>query len=107
MLDEFIAYLGIDEPDDMILSNAKRALTAADYMVQSATGFEMTGDPRYKELTFIYAEDLYSNRGASGKVSTATKKLTEQMELQLKLEGRRCPTGNELSEILTGGVDFL
>lgn len=107
MLDEFITYLGIDEPDDMIRDNAKRALTAAEYMVQSATSYRMSADPRYKELIFIYAEDLYSNRGASSKVSAATKQVTQRMELQLKLEGRQHPGCGGLSEILTGGADFL
>lgn len=106
MLDEFITYLGIDEPDDMICANAKRALSAADHMVYSAVGDNMTGDSRYKELVFIYAEDLYSNRGGSGKVSAATKQLTQRMELQLKLEHRQYFSDYGLAAILTGGVDF-
>lgn len=91
-MDEALAYLGIDYPDDTINLNLARALATATKTLEGAVGHDvvalMPKDPRVVELILIYVDDLYSNRGVSAKVSGATRKLVHTMELQLKMELR-------------------
>ena len=91
--EEALNYLGIDEVDDMIRANVNRALATAERTLNGAVGDDVAtllpGDPRAKELILIYADDLYSERGVSAKVSGATRQLVHSMEWQLKLELRR------------------
>lgn len=83
-------YKGIDYADEVIEKNAARALKTAQATVLGAVGEDvgayLLGDPRIDELTLIYFEDLYSERGVSAKVSSATRRLVSDMEQQLRLE---------------------
>lgn len=105
---EFLKYLGYDEPyDEVILSNATRALDAAySYAVGTVgSGYTLGGEPMFTQLVFIYAEDLFSNRGVSGKVSGTTRRMVQGMETQLKLDNRSMATST-LNKLLTGGEAF-
>lgn len=106
---EFLKYLGYDEPyDDIILSNATRSMSAAHSFAVGAVGsdYKLGDNPLFTQLVFIYAEDLFSNRGVSGKVSGATRRMVQGMETQLKLGNRRSEAGS-LHELLTGGEAFF
>lgn len=87
---EALEYLGIDYADEVVERNVKRALATAVRTLQGAVGDDVAmllpDDPRAKELVLIYLDDLYSNRGLSAKVSGATRRLVQSMELQLRLE---------------------
>lgn len=88
--EEALLYLGIDYSDDTTEANVVRALATAQQLVKGAVGadvFEVMGaDSRVKELTLIYMEDLYGQRGLSAKVSGAVRRLVHDLELQLRLE---------------------
>jgi hypothetical protein len=90
--EEALAYLGIDYPDEVVKRNVNRALATAQKTLLGAVGDDveqyLPDDPRIKELALIYADDLYSNRGVSAKVSGATRKLVHDMVQQLQLELR-------------------
>lgn len=92
-LEEALQYLGIDYDDDMVKANVNRALSTAQQVLYSAVGRDveiyLPNDPRIKELVLIYLDDLYSERGASAKVSGAVRRLVFDMELQLRLELRQ------------------
>lgn len=91
---DFLLYLGYDHElisdDEMILKNAERSLKSAVRFAEGAvgTGFTLGEDERYDELVFIYAEDLFNNRGVSAKVSGATRLLVHGLEQQLRLKLR-------------------
>ena len=88
--DEALLYIGVDYTDKVVDANATRALASAWQTVLGAVGEDvdtyLPNDPRVKELTLIYFEDLYSQRGLSAKVSGATRRLVQDMEWQLRLE---------------------
>ena len=90
--EEALAYLGIDYPDEVVKRNVNRALATAQKTLLGAVGEDveqfLPDDERVKELVLIYADDLYSNRGVSAKVSGATRKLVRDMVQQLQLELR-------------------
>ena len=92
-IDDALLYLGIDYTDAMVTTNVTRALNAARMTVLGAVGDDvdtlLPGDPRVRELTLIFMEDLYSQRGMSAKVSGATRRLVADMELQLRLDLRQ------------------
>jgi GTPase len=84
--------MGIDYADAMVSANVQRALDTAKRILEGSVGdFETyaPGDERARELVLMYADDLYSERGVSAKVSGAVRKLAETMENQLRLEIRR------------------
>ena len=92
-LEEALQYLGIDYDDDMVKANVNRALSTAQQVLYVSLGRDvevyLPNDPRIKELVLIYLDDLYSERGASAKVSGAARRLVFDMELQLRLELRQ------------------
>lgn len=92
-LEEALQYLGIDYDDDMVKANVNRALSTAQQVLYGAVGRDvevyLPNDPRIKELVLMYLDDLYSERGASAKVSGAVRRLVFDMELQLRLELRQ------------------
>ena len=91
-VDEVLAYMGIDYSDDMVTANIQRAIKTADYYLQGSIGDNYpVEDPRSKELALIIVADLYDNRGltVSANVSNNTRKLVDDMSLQLRLELRR------------------
>ena len=84
------AYLGIDYVDEVTDANIQRALRTAEKTVLGAVGSDVATylpeDPRVEELTLIYMEDLYSQRGVAPKVSAAIRHSMQTMELQLQQE---------------------
>lgn len=92
-LNEALQYMGIDYADDAVRANVQRALDTAEKILKGAVGDDvldhLPDDPRVENLVLMYADDLYSERGVSAKVSGATRRLVADMELQLRLELRR------------------
>lgn len=91
---DLLSYLGIDETDNVILTNIKHAIKGAEYMIRGAVGYNFPAeDPRVKELALIYAADLYSNRDfmerTGGNARTNVRRYVEDALLQLRLELRR------------------
>ncbi len=90
---DFLAYLGYDVTDDEVVNkNATRALNTAIALVHGGVGEDvetyLPGDSRVVELVLIYAEDLFSQRGLSKKVSNATRLLVHDTVQQLQMELR-------------------
>lgn len=97
-VDEVLAYMGIDYADDMVTANIQRAIKTADYYLKGSIGENYpVEDPRSKELALIIVADLYDNRSlqalGGGSISSNTRKLVEDMSLQLRLELRRAANG--------------
>ena len=84
------AYLGIDYADDMVNANIERAINTADAYLKGSIGSDYpVDDPRAKELALIIISDLYDNRGLQSTVSGNTRRLVDDLSLQLRLELRR------------------
>lgn len=102
-IDEALKYLGIDYPDAVITANVTRAMATADRTLRGAVGEDvwdlLPGDERAKELVLIYMDDLYTNRGTSAKVSGATRRAVQTMELQLLMELRQKRAAREVSSV--------
>ena len=82
--------LGIDYADEMVERNINRAIKTADAYLKGSIGENYpTDDPRAKELALIIISDLYDNRGFNSTVSGNTRKLVDDLSLQLRLELRR------------------
>lgn len=89
-VDEILAYLGIDYSDDMVITNIERAIKTADAYLKGSIGENYPiGDPKSKELALLLVADLYDNRGLTSTVSGNTRRLVEDLSLQLRLELRR------------------
>lgn len=89
--DDITGHIGIDYADDPVVQrNVQSAWNAAEQTMLGAVGADvrqyLPDDPRVDELVKIYADDLYSERGVSAKVSNATRMMVSTMELQLRLE---------------------
>ena len=88
-VDEVKDYLGIDYADDMVTRNIERAIKTADAYLKSAIGDDYpVDDPKAKELALLVISDLYDNRGMTSAV-TNTRRLVDDLALQLRLELRR------------------
>ena len=93
-VNEALAYLGIDYADDMVRSNIERAIKTADAFLKGSVGKDYpVDDPRSKELALIIVSDLYEKRGMDSTVSGNTRRLVEDLSLQLRLELRRGSNG--------------
>lgn len=93
-VDEVLAYLGIDYADDMVKANISRAIKTADAYLKGSIGSDYPiDDPRSKELALLVVSDLYDNRGLSSTVSGNTRRLVDDLSLQLRLELRRGSNG--------------
>lgn len=93
-VDEALAYLGIDYPDDFVRQNVQRALNAAVGVVRGSVGddvFEtLTDSDKLKEFTLLHTADLYDERNTTTLKTTAVnRRIATTMELQLKIEFRR------------------
>lgn len=87
--EEVRAYLGIDYADDMVTKNIDRIIKTADSYLKGSIGKNYPAeDPRAKEIALIVISDLYDNRGMSENVSFKTRRLVDDMSLQLLLELR-------------------
>lgn len=89
-VDEVLSYLGIDYTDDMVIKNITRLIKTADSYLKGSIGenYPIT-DPRSKELALIIISDLYDNRGIASTISGNTRRLVDDLSLQLRLELRR------------------
>ena len=88
-IDDLKNYLGIDYVDDMITSNLERSLKTADAFLMGSIGLNYPkDDARAEELILVVASELYENRGMmlSGSVSNTTRKMVDDLSLQLRLE---------------------
>lgn len=91
---EVLAYLGIDYTDDMVTTNIGRLIKTADAFLKGSVGKDYpVDDPRAKELALIIISDLYDKRGMISTVSGNTRKLVEDLSLQLRLELREGSNG--------------
>lgn len=89
-VDEVLAYLGIDYADDVVIKNIERTIKTADAYLKGSIGEAYpVEDPRAKELALIIVSDLYDNRGIQSTISGNTRKLVDDLSLQLRLELRR------------------
>lgn len=89
-VDEVKNNLGIDYADEMVERNINRAIKTADAYLKGSIGENYpTDDPRAKELALIIISDLYDNRGFNSTVSGNTRRLVDDLSLQLRLELRR------------------
>lgn len=89
-VDDVLNYLGIDYSDDMVNANIVRAIKTADAYLKGSIGADYpVEDPRAKELALIIISDLYDNRGLNSTISGNTRKLVDDLSLQLRLELRR------------------
>lgn len=89
-IEEVKAYLGIDYADDMVNDNIERAINTANAYLKGSIGNDYpTDDPRAKELALIIISDLYDNRGLQSTISGNTRRLVDDLSLQLRLELRR------------------
>ena len=88
-VEEVLAYLGIDYSDEMVEKNIERAIKTADAYLKGSIGANYpVDDPRAKELALIIISDLYDNRGLQSTISGNTRKLVDDLSLQLRLELR-------------------
>ena len=93
-VDEVLAYLGIDYFDDMVINNIERLIKTADAYLKGSIGEDYpVNDPRSKELALIIVSDLYDNRGVVSSISGNTRRLVDDLSLQLRLELRRNTNG--------------
>lgn len=92
--DEALAYLGIDYADDMVAKNVERNIKAADvYLIGSIGENYPVDDPRAKELALMIVADLYESRGTQSTISGNTRKIVDDLSLQLRMELRRASDG--------------
>lgn len=88
-VDEVKDYLGIDYADEMVERNINRVIKTADAYLKGSIGENYpVDDPRAKELALIIISDLYDNRGLQSTISGNTRRLVDDLSLQLRLELR-------------------
>ena len=91
-LEDALAYMGIDYPDELIKKNATRALGAAIKTLHGAVGEDvdllLPNDERAAEIVLMFTDDLYKQQGYSAKVTGATRRMAADMILQLQMELR-------------------
>jgi uncharacterized protein (DUF1499 family) len=92
-IDEALQHLGIDYADEMVTANVQRALASARRRVLGAVGDDvetyLPDDERVVQLVLLYTQENYDARDASAKEINARRRLTDDLELQLRLELRR------------------
>ena len=103
-IEDLQAYCGIDYADDvMVKKNLTLALNTATATLKGAIGEDvdtvLPDDERAHTLVLIYGDDLYSNRGVfntdSAKVSGATRRMTNDLETQVRMAYRQAKEGAE------------
>ena len=102
-IEDLKAYCGIDYADDQVERNLTRALATAKATLKGAIGEDadtvLPNDERAHTLVLIYGDDLYSNRGVfntdSAKVSGATRRMTNDLETQVRMAYRLAKEGAE------------
>lgn len=87
--DEVLYYLGIDYADDAVNRNVDRCIATANAYLKGSIGLNYpVDDPRAKGLALIIISDLYDKRGTTENISGNTRRLVDDLSLQLKLELR-------------------
>lgn len=82
-------HLGIDYEDPSTSRILNRLLSLADSYAIGALGEGYPAeDERVIQAQLMVCDDLYSSRGTSDKVSGATRKLLDNLFLQVRLEMR-------------------
>lgn len=90
LVEDMLDYMGIDYADEKVLKNIGNAIKTADaYLKGSIAEDYPVEDPRCIELAKIIVSDLYDNRGLKDTISGNTRKLVDDMSLQVRLELRR------------------
>ena len=104
-VEEVLEYLGIDYADKVITNNINRAIKTADFYLKGSLGTDYrVDDPRAKELALIIVSDLYDNRGLNETISGPTRKLVDDLSLQLRLETGGKTSSNDNGN--SGNVSF-
>ena len=86
---EVKSYLGIDYEDTAVSAQLERMINTADQDLCGPVGDNYPrDDSRAKEAALIIISDLYENRGLQT-LSGNTRRLVEDMILQIRLELRR------------------
>ncbi len=92
-IDEALQHLGIDYADEMVTANVQRALASAHRRMLGAVGDDvetyLPDDERVEQLVLLYTQENYDARDASAKEINARRRLTDDLEMQLRLELRR------------------
>lgn len=87
--EEILSYLGIDYADPMVNRNIDRLIKTTNAILKGSIGVDYPeNDPRVKEVALMIIGDLYDNRDSAGKESANTRKLLDDLMLQLRLEMR-------------------
>lgn len=82
-------HLGIDYEDPSTSRILSRLLSLADHYMIGALGEGYPAeDERVIQGQLMICDDLFSSRGVSDKVSGATRKLLDNLLLQVRLEMR-------------------
>lgn len=83
-------YLAIDYEDAATDRNLLRLIGVAEKYLIGSLGEEFPrGDIRTHEVALIIIGDLFDNHSLTDRVSNNTRKLVEDMMLQIRLEMRR------------------
>lgn len=82
-------HLGIDYEDPSTTRILTRLLLVADRYMVGALGEEYPAtDERVIQAQLMICDDLFSSRGVSDKVSGATRRLLDNLLLQVRMEMR-------------------
>ncbi len=82
-------HLGIDYEDPSTTRILSRLIVVADSYMIGALGTEYPAeDERVIQAQLMICDDLFSTRGTSDKVSGATRKLLDNLLLQVRMEMR-------------------
>ena len=82
-------HLGIDYEDPSTARILSRLLSLADsYMIGALGKGYPAEDERVIQAQLMVCDDLFSSRGMSDKVSGATRKLLDNLLLQVRMEMR-------------------
>lgn len=86
-------HLGIDYEDPSTARILSRLLSLADsYMIGALGNGYPAEDERVIQAQLMVCDDLFSSRGMSDKVSGATRKLLDNLLLQVRMEMREDDT---------------
>lgn len=82
-------HLGIDYEDPSTARILSRLLSVADSYMIGALGTDYPAeDERVIQAQLMICDDFFSSRGVSDKVSGATRRLLDNLLLQVRLEMR-------------------
>lgn len=89
-VEEVKNHLGIDYDDAQTSANIERLIRVADAYLAGSIGEDYPReDERAREIALLVIADLYENRGTRESVSTMTRRLVDDMSMQMRMEMRR------------------